>query len=131
MFKRPFYFSLAATFAYIAYLYAGTSTQSEENHVAKKIGEWRGKNNTVLFVTNSEHGFANVFLATSHALLTEYNDLDIHFATFDKLKDDITSISDFALKTGSERTITFHELKGPSYKKSLNGGGFNVDLAIN
>ncbi|KAF7881889.1 uncharacterized protein EAF02_006577 [Botrytis sinoallii] len=120
MFKQPFYFSLAATFACIAYLYAGTSPQGEENHVAKKIGEWRGKNDTVLFVTNSEHGFANVFLATSHALLTEYNDLDIHFATFGKLKDDITMISNFALNTGS-----------PSYKKSLNGGGFKVDSAIN
>ncbi|KAF7935514.1 hypothetical protein EAE99_002494 [Botrytis elliptica] len=131
MFKRLFYFSLAATCACIAYLYAGTSPQGEENHVAKKIGEWRGKNNTVLFVTNSEHGFANVFLATSHALLTEYNDLDIHFATFEKLEDDITMISNFALNTGSKRTITFHELKGPSYKKSLNGGGFKVDSAIN
>lgn len=130
MFRRPFYFALAAIFAYIAYLYAGTSTQSEES-TAKKTGKFPGKNNTVLLITNSEHGLANVFLATSHALLVEYNDLDIHFLSFEKLKNDITTISKFARDAGSKKAITFHELKGLSFSDSFNSDGFDVDAAIN
>ncbi|KAJ8068866.1 hypothetical protein OCU04_002550 [Sclerotinia nivalis] len=131
MFRRPFHFALAAAFAYIAYLFAGSVTQSEK-HITKQHGEWPGKNNTVLFLTNSEHGLANVLLATSHALLVEHNDFDIHFVSFEKLKNDITTISQFAAEnSGSERAITFHDLKGPSFEKALKDNGIGVDQAIN
>ncbi|ESZ95139.1 glycosyltransferase family 1 protein [Sclerotinia borealis F-4128] len=131
MFRRPFYFALAAALAYIAYLLAGFTTQ-EEKYTTKKPLEWPGKNNTVLFLSNSEHGLANVLLATSHALLVEHNDLDIHFVSFEKLKNDIATISKFAAQSsGSKRAINFHELKGISYAKALNSRGFAVDEAIN
>ncbi|APA10835.1 hypothetical protein sscle_07g056050 [Sclerotinia sclerotiorum 1980 UF-70] len=130
MFRRPLYFVLATAFAYIAYLFAGSVTQSEKN-TTKKLGEWPGKNNTVLFLTNSEHGLANVMLATSHALLVEHNDLDIHFVSFEKLKHDITTISEFAAKNSkSERAITFHELKGPSFSKAIEDSGIGIDQVI-
>ena len=36
----------------------------------------------ILMLTNSEHGQANVFLATSRAILAIDPDVEIHFASF-------------------------------------------------
>ncbi|KAI9641699.1 hypothetical protein NHQ30_009555 [Ciborinia camelliae] len=131
MFRRPLYFAFAAALAYISYFFAG-STKNNEQDIAKQPREWPGKNNTVLFLTNSEHGLANVLLATSHALLVKDNDLDIHFVSFEDLKGDVETISKFAAQNAeSHRGITFHELKGTSYGKALNKNGFYVDQAIN
>jgi hypothetical protein len=46
-----------------------------------KPSQWPGRNNTVLFLSNSEHGFANVLLATSHAMLVEHSDIEAHYAS--------------------------------------------------
>lgn len=132
MFKPSFYFLLAIAFAYFSYLFGGSSTL-EEIPISKPPPQWPGKNNTVLFLTNSEHGLANVLLATSHALLVEHPDLDIHFVSFPPLRNDIITISNSAPNTESSKTkpITFHELKGPSFAKTLGNTGFFIDQAIN
>ncbi|KAK4224320.1 hypothetical protein QBC38DRAFT_515248 [Podospora fimiseda] len=59
----------------------------------------------ILLLTNSEHGQANVFLATSHSLLTlSPSSLEIHFASF-------PPIHPFILSTPS-LPIIFHQIQG-------------------
>ncbi|KAH6856223.1 glycosyltransferase family 1 protein [Chaetomium sp. MPI-CAGE-AT-0009] len=68
----------------------------------------------VLLLTNSEHGQANVFLATSYALLTlEDEDVEVHFASFHPIKSFVSATSDHAQqdKPGA-RPIIFHTING-------------------
>ncbi|KAK4044180.1 hypothetical protein C8A01DRAFT_31783 [Parachaetomium inaequale] len=68
----------------------------------------------VLLFTNSEHGQANVFLATSYALLTEDEDVEVHFASFPPIQSFVSTTSNHAQqdKPGS-RPIIFHTIDGP------------------
>ncbi|QSZ37360.1 hypothetical protein DSL72_009458 [Monilinia vaccinii-corymbosi] len=129
--RRPLYFILAIAIAYVAYLFAASATRQEKATVKPPQG-WPGKNKTVVFLTNSEHGQANVMLATSHALLVEHHDLDIHVVSFGKLRGDVETISKFAAQnSGSRKAITFHELtKAQPYSKALNDVGFTIDTGI-
>jgi hypothetical protein len=68
----------------------------------------------VLLLTNSEHGQANVFLATSYALLTlEDEDVEVHFASFPPIQAFVLATSDHAQrdKPGA-RPIIFHTIEG-------------------
>ncbi|KAK3294448.1 uncharacterized protein B0H64DRAFT_418347 [Chaetomium fimeti] len=68
----------------------------------------------VLLLTNSEHGQANVFLATSYALLTlEDEDVKVHFASFQPIQSFVSATSDHAQqdKPGA-RPIVFHTIDG-------------------
>lgn len=56
----------------------------------------------VLLFTNAEHGQANVFLATSHALVQL--GADVHLASFPAIEQPVRSIFSGA--------VTFHRLKG-------------------
>lgn len=70
----------------------------------------------ILLLTNSEHGQANVFLATAHALLTlpDQNDVvEVHFASFPVIAKSVASTSSYALsRSPSSLPITFHPIKG-------------------
>jgi hypothetical protein len=55
--------------------------------------QWPGRKTTVLLLSNAESGLSNVLLATSHALLVEYCDLNVHFSSFPKREKDISRIS--------------------------------------
>ncbi|KAK1749816.1 hypothetical protein QBC47DRAFT_439886 [Echria macrotheca] len=69
----------------------------------------------VLLLTNSEHGQANVFLATSYALLTsfQHEDVEVHFASFPAIEKAVASTSDHARRTNpSARPIVFHPIDG-------------------
>ncbi|KAK4149016.1 hypothetical protein C8A00DRAFT_47293 [Chaetomidium leptoderma] len=68
----------------------------------------------VLLLTNSEHGQANVFLATSYGLLTlEDEDVEVHFASFPPIKSLVSTTSNHAQadKPGA-RPIVFHAIEG-------------------
>jgi hypothetical protein len=68
----------------------------------------------VLLLTNSEHGQANVFLATSYALLTlEDENAEVHFASFPPIQPFVSATSDHAQrdKPGA-RPIIFHTIEG-------------------
>ncbi|TEA15892.1 Glycosyltransferase sdnJ [Colletotrichum sidae] len=74
----------------------------------------------VLLLTNSEHGQANVFLATSYALLAAAPDTEIHFASFGGIKAAVQSTSDAALEANPGATpIRFHQLDGTSVVEAL------------
>jgi hypothetical protein len=91
-----------------------------------------GRNNTVLFITNSEHGNSNIFLATAQALLLEHKDIDVHFATFKKRAKDIISLNRFtALNSPGAGSVTFHEItSAPSYIESLSNQNVTAGSAI-
>ncbi|KAI1460637.1 hypothetical protein F4805DRAFT_416567 [Annulohypoxylon moriforme] len=70
-----------------------------------------GRNNTVLFIVNSEFGLSNVHLATAHALLERYPEVRIHFASFAPTLPRLDRISKHVRKTNSSAgDIVFHEL---------------------
>jgi hypothetical protein len=85
----------------------------------------QGKNKTVLFLTNEEHGLSNVHVATAFSLLENYPDIDVHYASFTKAQKRIDRVSAFArAKQPAAKDITFHTLDGKNFKESVeeNGG---------
>ncbi|KAK0637054.1 hypothetical protein B0T17DRAFT_481394 [Bombardia bombarda] len=68
----------------------------------------------VLLLTNSEHGQANVYLATSYALLTlEDEDVEVHFASFDPIRKFVAATSQHAQRDNPRaRPIVFHKIDG-------------------
>lgn len=68
----------------------------------------------ILLLTNSEHGQANVFLATSHALLTlPDQDVQVHFASFPPISKFVTTTSQHALSHSPlANPIVFHPISG-------------------
>ncbi|KAI3542384.1 hypothetical protein CABS01_15216 [Colletotrichum abscissum] len=82
-----------------------------------------GKNNTVLFVTNVEHGLSNVHVATVYSLLERHPEIIVHFASWPKIEPKIARISAHArIKSPSSRPAIFHQLPAP---KSSDASGFN------
>ncbi|KAF4468825.1 glycosyltransferase family 1 [Fusarium albosuccineum] len=63
-----------------------------------------GRRNVVLFVTTAANGLANVHLATSHTLLSQHPSLEVHYASFAKLKPDVDRAGE---------SIIWHELPPP------------------
>ncbi|KAJ8128370.1 hypothetical protein O1611_g5264 [Lasiodiplodia mahajangana] len=79
-----------------------------------------GRNNSVLFLTNSEHGLSNVFVATAYALLDLYPEIEVHYASFEQMAARIERVSNYAVrKTPSTENIIFHELPGPSFLANM------------
>lgn len=83
----------------------------------------------VLLLTNSEHGQANVFLATSHALLTlPDQDVQVHFASFPPIRKFVASTSDHALATSPlAHPIVFHPLSGLPMLQAWSRPEFEAD----
>ncbi|CAJ2513822.1 Uu.00g019410.m01.CDS01 [Anthostomella pinea] len=74
-----------------------------------------GRNNTVLFVTQSENGMSNVLTSTAHALLEHHPQIHIHYASFADVAPRLERISsDARTKTAAAREIVFHEIPGQS-----------------
>jgi hypothetical protein len=133
MYKRSL-FSLAIVVAVLAILFA---SRSPKPAVRPLSTPWPGRNSTVLFLSNSENGLANVLLATSHALLQEHSDLELHFASFPKLAPSIDKLNKFGgdaaargTSDGSVPQITFHPLTGKSLIMSLQARGVFVDSGL-
>ncbi|WZH43095.1 uncharacterized protein QYS62_004097 [Fusarium acuminatum] len=75
----------------------------------------QGRNGTALFLVNEQHGLSNVHVATASALLENYPDIEVHFASFPRLKAKLERIKQLAQKTNSEARIAFHRLQGFPY----------------
>lgn len=70
-----------------------------------------GRNNTVLFIVNSEFGLSNVHLATAQGLLERHPEVEIHVASFAPTYPRIERISKHGRKmNSSSQDIIFHEL---------------------
>jgi hypothetical protein len=60
--------------------------------------------------------------------LEKYPDIDIHFASFPKLKGKLERVSKFAQrKTPTARDIVFHQLQSPSYADVITNAGRSLD----
>lgn len=125
MFRRVAFFLLAAIFGIIAIFLSQKNSQQDQS---KKPAQWPGRNKTVLFMSNAEHGLANVLLATSNALITGHQDLEVHFATFPSLAADLSTISKSSLKS---QPITLHPFEGQTYGDALAAQGYGVTEIIN
>lgn len=103
----------ALLFASIAYLFSGRSAPQRDPYI-------QGKNRTILFFTNSEPGLSNVHLATSSALLENYPDIDIHYASFPAVRQKVESISSMArVRIPAASDIIFHELQGLTFAEAI------------
>ncbi|KAK8066918.1 hypothetical protein PG997_013665 [Apiospora hydei] len=101
--------------AFLAALGGRTGSESE---VA--IDYLPGKNNTVLFLTNSEYGLSNVHVATAQSLIERHPHVRVHFASFPSMASRIARVCSLArVQNPSAPNITFHELKGQSYAKAV------------
>ncbi|KAJ3537421.1 hypothetical protein NM208_g6321 [Fusarium decemcellulare] len=101
---------LAAPFAYFL---SGENTLQHAPYI-------HGKNGTVLFISNSEHGLSNVHLATASALLENYPDIDVHYASFPNIQGKLQRISSFARERAPQTSdIVFHELRGLTFAQAI------------
>ncbi len=67
-----------------------------------------------------------MLFATSSALLENFPDLDIHYASFPDVRRKLESISSFArVRTPAASDIVFHELKGLTFAQALAKEGRN------
>lgn len=82
---------------------------SEKEDVKSQRGPKR-----VLLLTNSEHGQANVFLATAYALLTrEDEEVEVHFASFPRIQKSVAETSEQVQRDRpGSRPIVFHTIHG-------------------
>ncbi|KAK8135475.1 hypothetical protein PG984_003415 [Apiospora sp. TS-2023a] len=79
-----------------------------------------GKNNTVLFLTNTRHGLSNVHLATAQSLLERHPHVQVHFASFASWGAKVARVCELARRQSpSAPEIAFHELKGQSIEDAL------------
>ncbi|CAM1502543.1 Fc.00g045270.m01.CDS01 [Cosmosporella sp. VM-42] len=80
-----------------------------------------GRNNTVLFITDSANGLSNVHLATSFALVERHPSIELHYASYERLALEVSRISATATaKNPAAKAIIWHELPGPDLTDSLN-----------
>ncbi|KAJ3488220.1 hypothetical protein NLG97_g6239 [Lecanicillium saksenae] len=75
----------------------------------------------VLMLTNSEHGQANVFLATAHELLQLDAKLEVHICSFQSLEEPVSAIRHLNGGQLENSRLKFVSLAGPSWKEALFG----------
>lgn len=80
---------------------------------------------SVLLLTNSELGQANVHLAVAYSIIQQDPTVQVHIASFRRLAGAVRDLSDLAQQhatakePGLPRPIRFHEIAGPSYQECL------------
>ncbi|KAI0000585.1 hypothetical protein F4779DRAFT_147380 [Xylariaceae sp. FL0662B] len=90
-----------------------------------------GKNNTALFISNSEHGLSNVHVATAQALLEHYPHIQVHFASFPALGPRLQRVSSYSQKkTAAAKEIVFHPIDGLSLIQACFAAGQRISDAI-
>ena len=72
------------------------------------------KAKSILFLTNSEHGQAQVHLAIAHEILLN-SDLEVHFASFPDLQSRVCGLQ----KLHPSKPIGFHPINGPSMTEAM------------
>lgn len=94
------------------------------------IAHLPGRNNTALFLTNSEHGLRNAILATVHSLLVSHPHVEVHVAGFANLEPRIDEIVSFASRHNPAAHVTFHVLPGESYGDLIFTGNRTITALI-
>ena len=117
---RRLLFTIAALVAAFAVLLPAlrSFTTSKSPSSTETIPTQRvpGRNNTVLFLSDSHSGFGNIHLATVSALIEKHPDIKIHFASYPKIKTEIKRVS-----AAAQRKRLQNGAGGSSSKKSQAG----------
>lgn len=120
--RHPWTF-LALLTALTAVILSKSQSASTSDDLYNQV---QGKNNTILFLVNSNHGYSNVHLATAYALLEKHPSVELHFGTFEKMRSRVERVS----KTGasasaspSAQPISFHVLPSDDYLTALAAQG--------
>ncbi|KAI5865313.1 hypothetical protein GGS23DRAFT_421379 [Durotheca rogersii] len=100
-------------------LLLGTASRSPSERPPPIIG----KNNTALFLVNSEPGLSNVHAATAQALLERHPHIQVHFASFAPLAPKVQRISSYAKKTFNSNEIKFHLVDAITYFEAISATG--------
>ena len=84
----------------------------------------QGKNNTVLFLVNANHGYTNVHLATAHTLLERHPSVKLHFGTFEKMRERVRRIEESGARANPEaQGVPFHLMPAEDYVDALRTHG--------
>jgi hypothetical protein len=105
----------ALVVASLAYLLGGRAPAPREPYM-------QGRNRTVLFIGNQEAGLVNAQVATAAALLEGFPDIEVHFASFPKLRSKLERVS-----AAAGRDAIFHELEGVDFSAASNARGNTLD----
>lgn len=82
-------------------------------------------NKKILLISNCERGQANVFLATTQALLTNYPSVEIHWLSFPALSDAVAALSQSATSHNAH-PITFYPINGTAHLDKVAEKGIGV-----
>lgn len=97
---------------------APSASENDDGHHVQ------GKNNTVLFLANSNHGYSNVHLATSYALLENHPSVKLHFGTFEKMRARIHRVSQAGANVSpNAQPISFNLLPSAEYLDAVAARG--------
>jgi hypothetical protein len=70
----------------------------------------------ILLVSNAERGQCNVYIATARAVLRADPTVDLHFASYAQLQDEIRGVSDDAQRREPGiKPISWHTITGPTH----------------
>jgi hypothetical protein len=118
----------AVLIASLAYFFAGSDSSSIQEHPPYI----QGRNKTVLILANKEAGLSNVLVATASALLENYPDIEVHYASFGSVGRKLERVSSFARKqTPAAKDIIYHGLKGYSFSDTLEKANWTFERSIN
>ena len=76
----------------------------------------QGKNNTVLFLVNSNYGYSNVHLATAYSLMENHPSIKLHFGTFETMRAKIQRVEQAGVGASpGAPPISFHNMPSDEY----------------
>ncbi|SPO06230.1 uncharacterized protein DNG_08919 [Cephalotrichum gorgonifer] len=105
-----------------------TNNKELENHLFKQV---QGKNNTVLFLSNSNLGYSNVHLATAFALLEKHPSVKIHYGMFEKLRPRVERVSEYGKRANpAAQPISIHLLHSEEYIVALKTRGVDPESSL-
>jgi hypothetical protein len=121
------FFGFATVFALASVYFSRASNQlTFQGHKQRP----QGRNNTILVLSDSHRGFANVLLAICHALLLEHSNISNHFVSFTSIASDVSAVSLSTVQQSSDfktPPIAFRPLSGRSFVQAISAF-YNDDI---
>ncbi|OTB02617.1 glycosyltransferase family 1 protein [Hypoxylon sp. CI-4A] len=89
-----------------------------------------GRNNTVLFISNTEFGLSNIFVSTVYALLERHPDVQVHYASYAEMAPRLERVAKHVRQTNpSARDAILHRFPDRlTFIDAMITGGRTVDV---
>ena len=121
--RRPWAI-LALLGALIAVLLSKSSSTGDDHELYNHA---QGRNNTVLFLVNSNYGFSNVHLATAYALMEKYPEVKLHFASHERTGPRLERVEKAGMAANPDaQPIPLHLLPAKDYEVALHESVFEL-----